>query len=76
MDWSMRASGAHRSIRRKPRLTPGIRGWRHVWAWPGPPAAITAAGVSMQLTILVFHRWLSYNLLINVAIIGVVSANG
>jgi hypothetical protein len=43
--------------------------------WAGA-VAVTAAGVSLALTILMFHRWLSLNLLINIAIIGIVSANG
>ena len=43
--------------------------------WAGA-VAITAAGVSLLLTVLVFHRWLSFSLFINIAIIGVVSANG
>ncbi|VXC22008.1 conserved membrane hypothetical protein [Arthrobacter sp. 9AX] len=43
--------------------------------WAGA-VAIVAAGVSLALTVLVFHRWLSLNLLINTAIIWVVSASG
>ncbi len=42
----------------------------------GGAVAILAAALSLVLTVLVFHRWLSLNLLINIAIIGVVSANG
>ena len=44
-------------------------------AWAGA-VAISGAVVSLLLTILVFNRWLSFNLLINIAIIGVVLANG
>lgn len=43
--------------------------------WAGA-VALVAAGISLVLTVLMFHRWLSLNLLINIAIIGIVSANG
>lgn len=44
-------------------------------SWAGA-VAIVAAGISLVLTVLMFHRWLSLNLLINIAIIGLVSAYG
>lgn len=43
-------------------------------AWAGG-AAVTGAAVSLLLTVLVFNRWLSLNLLINAAIIAVAMAN-
>lgn len=42
--------------------------------WAGA-VAVTAAAISFLLTVLVFHRWLSLNLLINAGIIAVVLAN-
>jgi hypothetical protein len=44
-------------------------------AWAVAPA-VTGAVISLLLTVLVFHRWLLLNLLINAAIIGVAAAIG
>lgn len=43
-------------------------------AWAGG-VAVMGAAVSLLLTVLLFHRWLSLNLLINAAIIAVVVAS-